>query len=100
VAQAVHVHPQDELGSHRTGDTGDVAERVEGAVELLDDGVDRRRVGQVAEQVLGRAFRRILDVERRHVMPVGHEALEGGVADTRRRSGEQHSFHDDDLLVG
>ena len=51
VAQPVDVDPQHELGPHRAGHAGDVAERVEGPVELRDDGIDRRRVGEVAREV-------------------------------------------------
>ena len=52
VTEPVDVDPQHQLGAHGTGHAGDVAEGVEGPVELLHDGVDRRRIGQVAGEVL------------------------------------------------
>ena len=79
MAQPVDVDPQDQLGAHRAGHAGDVAEGVERAVELVDDGVDRRRVGQVAAEVAGGALRRVLHVERGDLVAGGDEPLQRGV---------------------
>ncbi len=84
MSQPQCIHRDDHVVGDGPGNAGHVEEGRVGPIELLHDGIDGTRIGEVAMKVSACRGGRLLDVETDDLATGVRQTLRGGSTDTRR----------------